>query len=134
MSDLSDALLMKARESLLGAESEYEQRRYNNVANRAYYACFQAAVAALDAAGISPPGGREEWGHSFVQARFAGQLINRQKRYPTELRETLTSLFSIRQQADYRRANVSHKQATRLLIRATTFVDVVSSGSGEIVR
>ncbi|MGI8644235.1 MAG: HEPN domain-containing protein [Thermomicrobiales bacterium] len=134
MSDLSDAMLVKARESLAGAASEHEQRRYNNAANRAYYACFQAAVAALDAAGISSPGGRAEWGHSFVQAQFAGQLINRRKRYPAELRDTLTLLFSIRQQADYQRANVSQKQATRLLARATIFVDAVTSESGGIVR
>ena len=60
MSDLSDPLLIKARESLAGARSEYEQSRYNNVANRAYYACFQAAVAALNDAGIRPLGGRDE--------------------------------------------------------------------------
>jgi uncharacterized protein (UPF0332 family) len=36
--------LAKAEESLLGAISELEQGRYNNSANRAYYACFQAAI------------------------------------------------------------------------------------------
>lgn len=134
MSDLSDALLAKARESLAGAASEYDQRRYNNAANRAYYACFQAAVAALDAAGISPPGGKAAWGHSFVQARFVGEFINRRKQYPAELRDTLTLLFSIRQQADYQRANVSQRQATRLLARAATFVDAVTSQLGGIAR
>jgi len=48
MSELSQLYLIKAEESLLGAESEFTHgRRYNNVANRCYYACFQAAVAAL---------------------------------------------------------------------------------------
>ena len=46
MSDLSDAFLSKARESLEGATSELVNGRYNNAANRAYYACFQAAIAA----------------------------------------------------------------------------------------
>lgn len=39
--------LAKAEESLLGAISELEQSRYNNSTNRAYYACFQAAITAL---------------------------------------------------------------------------------------
>ena len=38
--------LAKALESLEGAESELANRRYNNCANRCYYASFQAAVAA----------------------------------------------------------------------------------------
>lgn len=40
-------LLEKARESLAGAESEFSNERYNNCANRAYYAVFQAAIVAL---------------------------------------------------------------------------------------
>ena len=36
--------LDKAAESLAGAASEFVNRRYNNCANRAYYACFQSAV------------------------------------------------------------------------------------------
>lgn len=48
------AYLDKAIESLAGAESEYANKRYNNCANRCYYAMFQAAIAALIAAGIRP--------------------------------------------------------------------------------
>ena len=58
--------LNKAVESLIGAESEFSNRRYNNTANRAYYACFQAAIAALQRAGIRPP--REEWVTSSCRA------------------------------------------------------------------
>ena len=39
--------LAKAQESLAGAESEFAAGRYNNCANRCYYACFQAAIHAL---------------------------------------------------------------------------------------
>jgi uncharacterized protein (UPF0332 family) len=39
--------LAKATESLLTAESEFANGRYNSCANRCYYACFQAAIAAL---------------------------------------------------------------------------------------
>jgi uncharacterized protein (UPF0332 family) len=68
MSDLSEAFLSKAQESLDGAASEFSNGRYNNCANRCYYACFQAAVAALDMAGIHPTEGRAQWSYEFVQS------------------------------------------------------------------
>jgi uncharacterized protein (UPF0332 family) len=39
--------LAKAAESLLTAESEFINGRYNSCANRCYYCCFLAAIAAL---------------------------------------------------------------------------------------
>ena len=73
--------LDKARESLAGADSEYANGRYNNSANRCYYACFQAAIAALLVAGVRPAA--VQWSHTFVQGQFIGNLINRRKRYAT---------------------------------------------------
>lgn len=61
--------------------------RYNNCANRCYYACFQAAIAALQDAGIRPTG--PQWSHAYVPSQFDGVLIYRRKRYPTELRGIL---------------------------------------------
>ena len=58
--------LAKATESLLTAESEFANGRYNNAANRAYYACFQAALAALMRAGIRTPSPSGQWSHEFV--------------------------------------------------------------------
>jgi uncharacterized protein (UPF0332 family) len=43
----------KAQEGLVGAESEFVNERYNNCANRSYYATFQAAIDALEQAGAS---------------------------------------------------------------------------------
>jgi hypothetical protein len=74
-----DTYLVKAFESLDGTESEFGNRRYHNCANRLYYACFQAAIAALVQEGIAPPRRDVRWGHDFVQAQFAGQLIARRK-------------------------------------------------------
>ena len=73
--------LNKAVECLTGAESEFSNQRYNNTANRAYYACFQAAIAALQRAEIRPP--RDEWSHEFVPSQFDGVMINRRHLYPT---------------------------------------------------
>ena len=58
MADASDVFLAKAEANLASAESELANGRYDTVANRCYYACYQAAVAALDRAGIQPLGGR----------------------------------------------------------------------------
>jgi uncharacterized protein (UPF0332 family) len=84
-----EAYLFKSEQSLGGATSEFANERYDNCANRAYYACFQAAVAALVREGIAPANQASQWGHDFVQARFVGDLINRRKVYPAALRETL---------------------------------------------
>lgn len=129
MSDLSDALLAKAQESLAGATSELVNNRYNNAANRAYYACFQAAVAALDLAGIHPPGGKNEWGHGFVQAQFVGLLINRRKLYPADLRDALSQTLRMRERADYQRASVNQPQAVRAVARARVVVTAVEGGT-----
>lgn len=115
--------LMKAEECLAGAESEFANGRYNNCANRCYYACFQAAVAALQLVGITPSG--STWGHAFVQARFAGQLINRRKIYPANLRDVLLRTLTLRQTADYAFDSASQVEAARAIRRTRGFVDAV---------
>jgi uncharacterized protein (UPF0332 family) len=115
--------LTKAVESLEGAASEYLARRYNNCANRCYYSVFQAAVAALQYAGIAARVG--EWGHDFVPGQFDGQLIYRRKLYPPELRGTLGRLYGLRETADYKDSAVSRTEADRALRRARSFVATI---------
>lgn len=119
-------VLAKAQESLAGAESEYANRRYNNCANRCYYACFQAAIAALNQVDLTPQNQQGQWGHDFVQATFIGQLINRRKLYPSALRETLERSYALRQIADYRIAQISEEQSDRGLKRARVFVETIA--------
>jgi uncharacterized protein (UPF0332 family) len=90
--------LAKADESLRTAESEFANGRYNSCANRCYYACFQAAIAALLREGIRARG---QWGHEFVQGQLVGVLINKRKRYDSELRRVLADNQSLRDKADY---------------------------------
>jgi uncharacterized protein (UPF0332 family) len=71
MIDAASVFLEKAIESLAGAESELANGRYDNCAHRCYYACFQAAIAAFQRAGVHARGG--QWGHEFVQAEFVRQ-------------------------------------------------------------
>ena len=75
--------LAKVAESLQTAESEFANGRYNSCANRCYYACFQAAIAALLSEGIRPRG---QWSHEFVHGQFVGVFINQRHFYETQLR------------------------------------------------
>jgi uncharacterized protein (UPF0332 family) len=123
--------LDKAMESLIGAESEFLNSRYNNCANRCYYACFQAAIVALQGAGIAPRGTTGQWSHAFVPAQFEGMLINRRKLYPTQLRGTLGHLYGLRQTADYDEDPVTQTEANRALRRTRTFVQAIQERGGE---
>ena len=125
MTDSGPIYLTKAEESLRGAESEFAQGRYNNAAKRCYYACFQAAVAALHYASIAPRGGRSGWGHAFVQAEFVGRLIHRRRLYSTSLRQLLGRNLTLRHTADYAPDLVTQTQAARALQRTQDFLAAI---------
>ena len=129
MPELDDVFIDKAIAALEGAESELRAGRYENVANRCYYACFQAAIAALESANIRPLGGAgADWSHQAVQARFDGILINRRKRYPSRLRGALSESSATRQAADYTRQRITEREAKRTLRRSQEFVDAIRNG------
>ena len=130
MIDPMSIFLDKAQASLAGAESEAANVRYDNCANRAYYACFQAAVAALLRVGIQSPNPQGHWTHTFVPGQFVGQLINRRKLYPAALRDTLPRTYQLRQTADYTDDLVTQAEASRALRRAREFVSAVLEQGG----
>ena len=119
----------KATESLLTAESEYVNGRYNSCANRCYYSCFQAAIVALLREGIHPRG---QWSHEFVHAQFVGVLINQRKRYDSDLRRVLADNQILRDQADYRAELVTPTQASRALRRSRMLVTAVQQRGGVV--
>ena len=119
--------LAKATESLQTAESEFVNGRYNSCANRCYYACFQAAIAALLREGIWPRG---QWSHPFVQAQLVGVLINQRKRYAPELRRVLADTQTLRERADYRPAMVTATQASRALRQSRMFIMAIRQRGG----
>ena len=121
--------LVKAAESLQTAESEFVNGRYNSCANRCYYACFQAAIAALLHEGIRPRG---QWSHEFVQGQFVGVLINQRHLYETQLRRVLSDNQNLRDKADYRPELVNATQASRALRRTRTFVAAVRQRGGVV--
>jgi uncharacterized protein (UPF0332 family) len=115
-----DPYLSKAKEALAGAESE-RQDDTTTQPGRAYYAAFQAAISALIRVDLR----QTTWTHERVQALFAGQLINRRKLYPTELRSVLPELLAIRVTADYKPNAVSRAVARQTVRRAHRFLDAV---------
>jgi len=118
-------LLERAQESLRAAEVSLEAQLVNSAASRAYYAMFQAAQVALEAAGV----GRAQWSLPALQAAFTTELIHRRKAYPAAFRDHLSVGLGVRQAADYGRAGVSLKVADRMVRRAAAFVSTVQEGT-----
>jgi uncharacterized protein (UPF0332 family) len=125
MAELDSTYLAKAHESLAGAVAAYSGARYNNCANRCYYACFHAATYALEAAGVTSRSGTVSWSHEGLQAAFASELIARRKLYSSELRGILLRNQELRLTADYARHAVTGTQASRAVRRTQEFVSAV---------
>lgn len=125
----SGAYLAKATATLKGAEVELANALYDNALNRAYYACYQAAVAALVAeGGTTDP--ENYWPHDMVQARFAALLIDELGRYPRSMRATLKAIFDERLKADYEPDLIDAETASEAVRRARAFVRVVVNRVG----
>ena len=124
----SSRFLFKAAESLASAEADLAATRYNSCADRAYYAAFQAAIAALIHSGVTQR--RQRWEHAFVMSEFSGTLIRRRRLVPSSLRDVLNSLRDARNVADYRSSSVSRDTAKRSLRNARTVVAVVNALKG----
>jgi len=119
---MRDEFLTKAKENFKAAEVLFEHQLYNAAVNRAYYAAFQAAIAALADQGIAI----ERRGHAAIQANFATELIQRRKRYPGHFRAYLMDLQSVRDDADYKLKSVSSRVARRQLNKAREFVEAIA--------
>jgi uncharacterized protein (UPF0332 family) len=125
----SQLFLDKALESLASAHADFAAARYNSCANRAYYAAFQAAIAALIQEGVSPRGG--EWSHRFVMSEFSSTLIRRRHIVRSSLSSALNALMEKRNVADYESRSVSKQESRRSLRRAGEIVSVVRVLLGE---
>lgn len=111
----------KAKENIEAAELLFENQKYNASANRAYYAAFQSAIAALVNAGIQA----DRISHEALQAKFSSELIQRRKIYPNKFRSYLMDLQAVRNDADYELIFVSKKVAQRQLKKAKEYVEVI---------
>ena len=123
--DMEDYLVFskKAVESLDAARFCFEQGFYNSCVNRAYYAMFQAAVAALFKRGVRPKS--KKTGHDWVQSEFSRIFVRKSKQFPN-LKGFLNRMQDWRDTADYSPEAISKKKAKRLLSRAAIFVGQVT--------
>jgi len=120
---MKNEFLTKAKENIAVAEWSYENAHYNASANRAYYAAFQAAIAALANVGIIKA---HRISHGAVQSLFATELTQRRKIYPSHLKSYLPDLQNIRDDADYKLQSVSKKKASLQLKQAKEFVEIIA--------
>jgi len=111
----ADAFLAKAEESLASAEDDFAAARFNACARNAYYAAFQAGVAAVSLERIRPSGSR--WSHEFVHAQFGGMLAYRRKLYDAAHRTVLDDSFRMRVDAAYTEKQRRGREVSRALTR-----------------
>jgi uncharacterized protein (UPF0332 family) len=119
----AERYLRKAQESLASAEADLAAGCYNSAANRAYYAAFQAAVAALIHWQVRAASTR--WEHQFVPMEFSTHLIRRRKVVASRHRSVLNDLFRVRITADYEITDVSQRVAQSSVRMASAFVSTI---------
>ncbi len=125
MSETAQKYLEKSKESLASAKDDLAKKRFNSCANRAYYACYQAAVALLLKYNVTPAGEKELRKHGAVQSQIA-VLIKRKKILPTNQRDVLSELIGVRITADYFASSVPKRAAKQALKKAEEFVKLIS--------
>jgi uncharacterized protein (UPF0332 family) len=121
-----DEFLQKAGKNLEAARLCFENALYDASASRAYFAAFQAAVAALLQAGEQ----HGKFDHKWVQATFSEKLIKRRKMFPGRFRAYLIEMQIRRNEADYSGESIGKKKAAELLKRST---EIVSEIGKEII-
>jgi uncharacterized protein (UPF0332 family) len=117
------AYLTKARKNLRTARSAHDQEDFDSCASRAYFAVFQAEIAAL----IQLTEFRQDrWGHNRVQEEFNRRLIRARKLFPSSLRFIHNDLIGRRHIADYKEQHISGRTAERCLQHATGMVTLIA--------
>jgi uncharacterized protein (UPF0332 family) len=124
--------LAKAEQCLAGAALAVAHGQYNNAANRAYYAAFQAAIAALSRARVQPPTSRY-WSHDFVLREYCVRLAREGGDYAPSSGAVFKALQDERLKADYEVELISRVSGERAVAIARQFVDTVRQHLGEEV-
>jgi uncharacterized protein (UPF0332 family) len=113
--------LRKANEFYTVARLCFEQGYYNSCANRAYYAMYRAAFAALKkfvSSAIIP----EPSNHKGLIGKFTNELIHRRKVFPSQFGDYLHKNLQARIIGDYKLDDVSQRDARRCLNYAQEFL------------
>jgi uncharacterized protein (UPF0332 family) len=97
--------LAKAQSNLQAAERDRSHRAFDPCVSRAYFAAFQAAIA----------------------AEFTRRLIRQRKIFGGEIASILDDLKTRRHQADYSTVSMSDKIAQRTLDKARKLVELIGA-------
>jgi len=116
---MKEIFINKALENIKIAEIAFNNDCYNASANRAYYAGFHAAIAAIYHIGIEP-----NIDHKVVQSLFSDNYFNRRKIIPSQYKGYLKELQGKRNIADYREG-VSKKVSKSQLSLAKELVEII---------
>lgn len=117
---MTEDLLLRARQAVQSAKTLLSAGDLNGAVNRAYYAMFYAAHAALAHQGVEVASSK----HGIVVGRF-GQHLVKTRLLPRSVGASLNQMLELRQRADYGGTAVTHIDAERGLSQAEAFVAAV---------
>ena len=117
--------MAKAQRALTSAQTLLNDQDTDGACNRAYYAMFDAARAALlaTAAPVPPEIAKT---HSGLISAFSLHLIKTGK-LPTELGKALNKVEGLRLVSDYKGDSVNLEDSQWALAQASTFVSEISN-------
>ena len=119
---MTSALIDKALRAIVSAKLLNAAGDTDGAANRAYYAMYDAAIAALAWAGGADEGSPRT--HSGLIARFGQRLVQSGKVSP-ELGRSINRVQELRLSADYVAASVSLERAEWAIHEAEAFVAAI---------
>lgn len=117
-------LMAKARRALQSAQVLLDSGDADGACNRAYYAMFDAARAALIASG-APVEAEVARTHSGLISAFSLHLV-KSKRVAVDLGKALNKVEDLRLIADYKGDPLDQTDAAWAFEQAVQFVDVMS--------
>ncbi len=118
---MEEGFIVKAERNIASAERCFAVGDYDTSANRAYYACFHAAVAVLGRYGIENAKNPHDW----VQSQLAAELVHRRKLFPKDMIPMLLDIQRIRHSADYEPKILPKSVATKQLKQAQSLVQTI---------
>jgi len=117
---MTENLLAQARQAARSARTLLSSGDPDGAVNRAYYAMFYAAQAALEHRGIEVTSSK----HGTLVGRFGEHLV-KPGLLPRSLGSSLNDMLALRHKADYSTYGVPPVDAERAATEAETFVKAV---------
>jgi uncharacterized protein (UPF0332 family) len=117
---MTEDLLLRARQAVQSAKTLLSTGDRNGAVNRAYYAMFYAAHAALAHREVEAASSK----HGILVARFGEHLV-KTRLLPRSLGTSLNQMLELRQKADYGGTAVTAVDAELGLRQAEAFVTAV---------